>query len=436
MTDNDNIEPQNAIDPTVSLESPSQDVMIFEGVFGLKQFGQVSEAKGTIRFTWYPLRRLVFSGEIAAGSDHPMDHLHPLELLINGKSVGTGHLYHRHWNENKTCVFEGHSFHLVFGPSDVPVTELHFSIPNMREFYGALIGDHEGQKLQDGRFFFEDENYKVIIDKALDFKEIWQALRTKGGFMITYGGHIVAKKKAFLISDMEDYSYAVAHFLYFLSGQRTAPLFLKSVQKECDQLLDVRAHDIQPYKLTYCWSDFQYFDDLSLVWLRFRALWLDKGDRDFLITLLHWYVEANAGTAYIDGSIILAQAAIELIFNWLIVEKKALLTKKAAKKLNADEKIRKLLVLLNEDKAIPARFSELAQLPNITDGPHAFVAIRNALVHADEHKRVQFLMSVKGEAKYQALKLGIAYIEASLLYILEYKGRYFHTALGQNKELI
>ncbi len=156
-------------------------------------------------------------------------------------------------------------------------------------------------------------------------------------------------------------------------------------------MFDVRAHDIQPYKLTYyCWSDFQYFDDLSLVWLKFRALWLDKGDRDFLITLLHWYVEANAGTAYIDGSIILTQAAIELIFNWLIVEKKPLLTKKAAKKINADEKIRKLLVLLNEDKAIPARFSELAQLPNITDGPHAFVAIRNALVHADEHKRVSF----------------------------------------------
>ncbi len=118
MTDNDNIEPQNAIDPTVSLESPSQDVMIFERCIRVKTVRSECRSKryDTIYLVSVAKAR-IHLGEIAVGSDHPMDHLYPLELLINGESVGTGHLYHRHWNENKTCVFEG----IVFTWYLVPV---------------------------------------------------------------------------------------------------------------------------------------------------------------------------------------------------------------------------------------------------------------------------------------------------------------------------
>jgi hypothetical protein len=426
----------DAIPATVVFAAPNENVMLHEGSYQMKQYGQTLEVEGQIRFTWFPLIKIIFSGTVISGGEANLNHLEELELLIAGVPIGTGLLYHRKLpGENRPYTFEGHSFHCTIGPASTPVGKIRFMLPNMRELFGKEICDTVSGNHQDGRFFFEDDDYKITIDKLVNFADLWQLLRTKGGFMLLYSGKLEKKSGSFLVSDLKDYLFSVAHFLYLLNGQRTAPLFLEAGDGEGTIFRDYPCHNIQIYKQNGCWSDFQWFDDLSPLWQAFRKLWVVDKDRDFLMTVLHWYVEANSGAAFIEGSIILAQTALELLFNWFIVEKKGLISKKDAKKKSAEENIRLLLTTIQGSLDIPPACEELLQLKDITDGPHALTKIRNALVHGDEYKRVNFLMEVDYNAKYQALKLARWYIELTLLYILGYQGRYFNTAFRVNENV-
>jgi hypothetical protein len=59
----------------------------------------------------------------------------------------------------------------------------------------------------------------------------------------------------------------------------------------------------------------------------------------------------------------------------------------------------------------------------IADGPDAFVLIRNAIVHSQESKRKK-LMEIPTLTKYEALKLGLWYLELALLYSFGFEGIY------------
>ncbi|MCE5226796.1 MAG: hypothetical protein LLG05_13190, partial [Porphyromonadaceae bacterium] len=60
---------------------------------------------------------------------------------------------------------------------------------------------------------------------------------------------------------------------------------------------------------------------------------------------------------------------------------------------------------------------------NIYNGPEAFVRIRNCIVHPSKKKR-QTLKGVSKKAKYEALHLGIWYVEKILLRYLKFDGKY------------
>ena len=42
----------------------------------------------------------------------------------------------------------------------------------------------------------------------------------------------------------------------------------------------------------------------------------DTEDKNFLTSAIHWYVEANGNRGFSEGSIIMAQTALELLYNY------------------------------------------------------------------------------------------------------------------------
>jgi len=122
----------------------------------------------------------------------------------------------------------------------------------MRQLYSREIRDTVSGNHQDGRFFFEDDEYKITIDKLANFAELWQLLRTKGGFMLLYSGKLEKKSGLFLLPNLKDYIFSVAHFVCFLNGQRTAPLFVEANRADGSVLRDYPCHNIQIYKLNGC----------------------------------------------------------------------------------------------------------------------------------------------------------------------------------------
>ncbi|WP_394991834.1 hypothetical protein, partial [Emticicia sp.] len=125
----------------------------------------------------------------------------------------------------------------------------------------------------------------------------------------------------------------------------------------------------------------------------------------------------------IDGAIILGQTALELVYNWWIVENKQMIIGDDAKDLSAANKIRLIISQLQISSKVPKAFTKLQELMS-KDAPEAIVGIRNSIVHSQAEKRSK-LRSYDNIALYEALQVFIWYIELSLLNILKYEGKYF-----------
>ncbi len=169
--------------------------------------------------------------------------------------------------------------------------------------------------------------------------------------------------------------------------------------------------------------------------MRFRKIWKQSpDDKNFLITSIHWYVEANSNAGFSEGSIILAQTALELIYNWWIVENKKIILGKDSENISASNKIRILLSQLNLSNTIPTAFTALRDLQkadnNLIDSPEAIVYIRNAIVHSQEKKRNK-LSTIPTDAIYEAQQVYIWYIELSLLCILDYNDEYYDRCIRE-----
>jgi hypothetical protein len=126
--------------------------------------------------------------------------------------------------------------------------------------------------------------------------------------------------------------------------------------------------------------------------------------------------------------------ALELLYNWLIVEKNKLIIGKDSDNISLANKIRLLLNELNINNSVPENCSSLNSAMNkykFYDAPDAIVQIRNAIVHSNHDKRMRFIdLDVK--SKTDVKRICIWYIEISIIKILGYEGRYFNRTSKSN----
>jgi hypothetical protein len=191
---------------------------------------------------------------------------------------------------------------------------------------------------------------------------------------------------------------------------------------------DYSDYFVDQYKPVPSWPQSHSINGLDELWKKFATLWKDEDDKDFLVTAIHWYVEANSHSGFSEGSIIITQTGLELIYNWLIIEKHKLLSGKDAENIAASNKIRLLLSHLKVKFDIPDSFTQLKAIPDTIDAPDTFVQIRNAIVHSQEEKRKK-LRDMHYMAKYDALQLGLWYMELALLKILDFDGTYHNRCI-------
>jgi len=269
-----------------------------------------------------------------------------------------------------------------------------------------------------------------------------QSLATVGGFDILYAGRIEKKRGHITHSELREFITCLSYFLSFLNGRRCCPVIFKGIHEDETIWTDYSGYLTDIFKSVQSWPSRITNNGLSEIWVNWCKLFTDESDRDFLTTVVHWYVEANSNAALVEGSVMLAQTALELIYNWFIVEKKGILLGSDASGISASNKIRILLNQLNADFQVPTTLQNLTNYINSLteqiDGPESFVRIRNAIVHANEDKR-RMLANVPLLARYEALQLGLWYIELAMLKILEFKGMYQNRTktpggLGSNEE--
>lgn len=417
----------------IEMKEPNESIPVYNGKFTLNNDDKQYQLEGTIEFRWFPTGCVRFFGDVIAESKEsaPLKLLEEFILSIDGNKCGKVVVLNFKLPNSPSISGEGNKFSL--GQNTIAVNEVSFAIPNMREYLGDAVQNETstGVSMQKTRLTLKDNPYTITIDQISGYKGLLEKLSNTSGYLLLYAGKIVKDKGAISLSELQKWHDRFHHFLYFLNGRRVAPMFYTGIHEGEKMWTDYTGYTVDMYKNTISWSDIIFLNDLPQLWAAYNKLWREEMDKDFLITVIHWYVEANSMAGSVEGSIILIQTALELIYNWLIVEREKVILGNDADGLSAANKIRMIIHQLKVKSEIPPAFTELATIPNVQDGPEVFVKIRNALVHGQETKRAE-LLKISLKAKYQALQLGIWYVELSLLYILDYKGKYNNRTDGNN----
>lgn len=424
----------DTLDPTVRMTEPNQIIEIFDGDYVIEWETHKIDINGKIQFEWFPNMGTYFYGtpksdaktlqEISNGK---------IKIVVDGLEFGQGFILTTNFGdfEKKLNIKGTISNKSVLGDRSIAVETVSFSIPNLREFHGGLTKKLKDDKISSyrNRIVFKTDNYEILIDKQSDYKKLKEKLTVKGGYIIQYSGKITRTGKPLLFNDLHELLHCFDNFLWFLNGRRSSAIFLQGVSDDQVIWTDYTHYTTDIYKAVQSWPSTGPKAEFETIWDKFYQLWKTEDNKNFISSAIHWYVEANGHTGYSEGSLILAQTALELIYNWWIVEEKKLIAGKDAESISASNKIRLILSQLNIPYQIPSSLNDLNSYADesqeIIDGPEAIVQIRNAIVHSQIEKRKK-LTSIGTMAKYQALQLSIWYIELAMLKILEYDGKYFN----------
>jgi len=421
---------------SVDMTEANSSIKIYEGEYILKNEKNEIKLIGNIYFDWFPNSGVNFYGKPLNDTIDLFkitNEVNSYSIIIDGLEFGQGFITNTNFvSTNNSSTIKGILLgNAVLGDRTIPVSKIYFSIPNLREFHGLPVKSitEKNISVSKNRLKFEDEDFVINIDKCIDYKEREKSLKEKGGYIILYAGELTSKKRPFSHSDIKEIFHCLNTFLTFLNGRRTSALFVKGVHDNQVIWSDYTNYFVDTYKAVQTWPQRHSIIGINELWNKFKSIWQDNDDKGFLKTLIHWYVEANGHSGFSEGSIIMAQAALELIYNWWIIEKKKLIIGKDSENISASNKIRLLLYQLNINYDIPKGFTHLQiflnTTDNVVDAPEAAVYIRNAIVHSQEEKRKK-LSQIHYMAKYEALQLYIWYIELSLLRILDYNDKYYN----------
>jgi hypothetical protein len=416
---------------SVEMLEANSTIKIFEGNYILKHDKNEIMLSGSIYFYWLPISGTHFYGTTSSGTNDLIKIFaenNSCSIIIDSSEFGQGFI--TKISITGSQVKGRLSQKAVLGDRNIPVNKIHFSIPNLREFHGFPVKSkiNETTKISMNRLLLDDEDFVISIDKCQDFDERQKSLNEKGGYIILYAGELTFKKKKVTHAKATEIIQRLNAFLTFMNGRRTSAIFIKGIHGHEVIWSDFTDYFVDPYKTVYSWPQRDSIEGINELWKNFKSIWLGKDGKDFLITLIHWYVEANSNAGFSEGSIIMAQTALELIYNWWIIEQKKMIIGKDSENISASNKIRLLLTQLNIDFEIPNGFNNLNNFLNnnkIIDAPEAAVYIRNAIVHSQHEKRKK-LSQIDFRVKHEALQLYIWYIEISLLRILDFNGKYFN----------
>lgn len=423
------------IDSSIEMTEANSSIKVFEGEFIIRNDKHEIKLNGCLYFEWVPDTGACFFGETEFETIKLAKISGEIELfkiIINGLEFGEGYITNTKFIDLSNVSFLKGTLQglAVLGDKSIPVEKLRFSIPNLRGFHGIPVKKLTATNLSisKGRIRLENDNYVILIDKSPNYKKLKESLEEKGGYIILYGGELTSKKGAIKFEDSKDIIHCLDTFLNFLNGRRTAALFIQGIYEDQIKWCDYSDYTVDTFKFVPSWPQKHSIKGINELWQAFSKIWKDNDDKNFLTILVHWYVEANSHSGFSEGSIVMAQTALELLYNWWVIENKKIIVGKDSENISAANKIRLLLSQLNISYSVPTSFTHLQTFMDsskeIIDAPDAVVQIRNAIVHSQEEKRKK-LSTIHPQAKYEALQLCIWYIEMSLLCILEFDDQYF-----------
>ncbi len=314
--------------------------------------------------------------------------------------------------------------------TSINASRIVFHLLNFPNFLGPqqVFRNIDGKPYPRGRVILEYDDWQIIINAVTDFKKldnVINQLRGKGGFFITHVGMIKKNNgKSFKISEACKILDALDFYLSFCTGYFTSNLLAVGFNKKNERVWErwgVRWAD--SWQQVPSWFDRTHGKLLAEVFPGFLSLWKNETWNKPIENAIYWYLKSNTQSGGTDGSIVLAQAALELLSWVFLTEEQKALSSEGFKHLHADNLIRLLVSSQNiKLEVLPSR-SKLAKLSKelTWDGPKAITEVRNFIIHpGKENKR----LASRDIPYYEVLNLALWYIELVLLHLFKHTGIY------------
>jgi hypothetical protein len=270
--------------------------------------------------------------------------------------------------------------------------------------------------------------WRVQLTAVREHSEIFKSLGETGGYAFTHLGRLQREDGAlFEIQDAEGVLEALRRFLSFARGAASNFPVLWGAGPDGSIVWERWSSAVvDPWKGRDNWFDEQHGNLLAELFPAFAQIVADPDLEPPFGLALHWYRSSNTRAGGMEGAIILALTALDLLGALVVVDRVGAMGASKYDKLTAREKLEKLLETMKVAPGIPAKQSNLAAFA-ATNGwqgaAETLAEIRHGYVHSNK-KRRQVVLSAPGMATFEAWQLSLWYQELALLFLLDHRGEY------------
>lgn len=419
-----------AIEPLYETATVNQSIALYSGQLEITQTGQSVNGEGSISLEWLPTARIHFHasgiplspglklGRVALRIPNGQQAVNPLlsSLELGGKD---GIM---HWKAS------GSISSLQVGEG-LPLYSCLFHLPNFHDYLGSTAKYERPPTLRQSRSVLEADDWLITIDaSSFADQNFYKTLRGSAGYAITHVGKIQkVNAQAFSSDEVRELLGYLAYFFSFCRGSWIAPLLPVGFGRdETRQWKEWRDWKIERWENVKTWFNLHSNKCLSGTFAGcLRRLHSDIWAEPMRLSIW-WYISSNARAGGLEGSLVLAQAAFELLAWTYLVEDSKILSKRGFEELPASDKLRLLLSNAKIQLPIPSTLPELQKLSKSfswQDGPHALTEMRNGLVHPGPKKR-RIILDADPIAVFEAWNLSLWYLELLLLWLFDYQGEY------------
>ena len=282
----------------------------------------------------------------------------------------------------------------------------------------------------------EHDGWKVDLVAVPEFADVYEGLKSSGGYRFTHVGHLTRIDGSAFTTDQAStlLDLLTAFFTFARGAACSIP-----IRWGLGTAGEVAWRQFgSPVVDRWTRGRISWFDErrgalLTELFDAFCQMSNDSAVRESLSIALHWYRHCNTRSSGMEGSLVLGMAALDLLSALIVVGRNRTISDAKHDKLCAAKKLRVLLQTLKVPADIPPRFKALATFAvnhvksdsNVkSDSCKALAALRNGFVHSMAARRHEVFGTDGKSAIFDAWQLSLWYQELALLHLLGHQGQY------------
>jgi hypothetical protein len=431
-----------ALTPSLRIPGANRPIRLYSGSITYVQPGERNVADSTIEFVWIPSPRILFrTATIPIAQAYAYQRcLDPVELhLSDGRVFDNAHMT---LMSPATQSASQPTFRASLGgriletpkpPSSMKASYVEFLVPQLKTTKGWPIRYGEG--LNCARHMLAGGDWSITLDEVKNCDATWRKLERDSGCGVTHVGRLERLDKSAFDADATRHALrGLGWYLSFASGRWTGPILPRGFDANGTLLWDLwDAWRIVPYVERPTWIRPHMTEQFEEPFGGFFKAWETQNLTEVVEIAIHWYVEANAQAGSTEGSIVLTQAAFEMLASAMPVAKHAGIKHKVFDKLSAGMRSKHLFDWAGIPTALPVQFKDLSAVTKAianADAPAAMAMIRNTITHPTPKNRVKFSKHTD-QARYEAWLISLWYLELCILRVFDYQGRYRNRCTGK-----